>query len=138
MWAKKIGGNFVLPSQRTQGGCAELAFQGCGVSPLVWCTVYTEWISVNTKKRTVGLRYDQKSAFHSAGERYIPPPPNPNPVLRKTTGGWGNRRYSIKLDNTTSAQQFPIEFTEWFHQWDPVHNIRDLLEMSEEQKQKYK
>ena len=61
-------------SQRTQGGSAESAFQGCGVSPLVWCTVYTKLISVDTKKRTVGLRYDRKSAFHSAGERYPPRP----------------------------------------------------------------
>ena len=71
--SQKIGGNFVESSQCTQGGSAELAFQGCGVSLLVWCTVYTERISVDTKKRRVGLHYDQKSAFYSARERYILP-----------------------------------------------------------------
>ena len=52
--------------------------------------------------------------------------------------GWGNRLYSMKLDKTTIAQQLPIEFTEQLHQWDPAHTMQDLLEMSEEQKQKYK
>ena len=80
--SQKKGGNSVLPSQRTRGGCAELAFRWCGVSPLVWFMVYTKQISVDTKTRMVGLRYGRFSGFHSAGERYIPPPLS-NGILQK-------------------------------------------------------